>query len=247
MSPWVRTHREDLPLRAFLEKEPSGGQWEPSALGVGQGEEAPWSTCAAPPALEMGSQPRGSEATVPCHSTTCIISAPSPTMYQAQAQTCFRESLKRSPPLWVGTTKERQASQSGCSHQTLGWGHVQVAQSPQHPYCVTEAAPRPRGRPPSPLSPTVPPTHAPSCSWKDHTGTSHGPHSGELRGPTHLSSSSFLIPQTHFFLSSPSAESFFYSFLSESSWVTGSGPGQGGLRDGTVLFHLQELTVRWER
>lgn len=109
----VRAHRECIPLRAFLEKEVSRGQWEPSASRGGTGRRC---TCDAPPTSDLGSQPVGSEATVLSHSGAYILSAPTLPCVQPQVQTCYRESLKRSPPLcWHKPRGSRPHSQDAPS------------------------------------------------------------------------------------------------------------------------------------
>lgn len=88
-------------------------------LGAGQGEDVPWSVCAALPTSEMGSQPRSSEATAPRSSVpTSFNFLPTRCLVPCSDVLQGKPEENRSLLSGVGQAQERQVSHSGCPHQT---------------------------------------------------------------------------------------------------------------------------------
>ena len=169
LSPRVRTHREChcQPLRAFLEK--SVGYYpesvEPASFWARTGRRHPWSTCVSPHS-RAGSQPKGSEATVPgwgqawLSLNACIFVAPSP-----KCSALSSEVLQREPEEKPNLGEWDKPRKSGCALS----GAVSKFPKAPHLCCVSRAIGTQVSWETFQPRLSCCPHHAPSCSWKDHT------------------------------------------------------------------------------
>lgn len=160
MSPRVRTHSEYhcQPLRAFLEK--GVGYYlesvEPASFWARTGRRHPWSTCVSPHS-GAGSQPRGSEATLPgwgqawLSLNACMFSAPSPKCSALSSEVLQREPEEK-PNLreWDKPHSQDVPFQGPCPSCPKPLIST-VLLGPQ--------APRSPGKPSSPVSPASPTMH----------------------------------------------------------------------------------------